>query len=91
MQYLQQFLKIEFPNVFGNGELIPDIDSYESYINLIKDNQINISLFEKAASNNILSERDRLQQYSVGSYYMELELFLIENNRKNNIKTVNED
>ena len=66
---------------------MPEVNSYESYINLIKDNQTNLSLFEKAASNNILSERDRLQQYSVGAYYAELELFIIDN-RKNNIKPI---
>lgn len=42
-----------------------------------------MQLMARAISNGVISERDRLFQYTVGEYYQELSLFLQEVETKN--------
>jgi hypothetical protein len=83
MSDLDTQLKQYYPQVFAdetplNGELTT-ITAYQ----LAEQNNLQMQLFMKAATNNSLIERDRLLEYSVGSYYNELNLFIKQSQKSN--------
>lgn len=48
---------------------------------LIEHNSLQIQLFMRSVTSGSLVERDRLMEYSVGSYYNELNLFILANKK----------
>jgi hypothetical protein len=83
VQHTDGLLRQVYPDVFSGGQPINGKLTTITAYQLAEQNNVQMQLFMKAATNNSLIERDRLLEYSVGSYYNELSLFIKQSQKSN--------
>lgn len=57
--------------------------SYEQEIQRAADAERNMMLMQRAITDGVISERDRLLNYTIGEFYQELSLYIQEVETKN--------
>jgi hypothetical protein len=78
---LHDFLKSSFSNCFS--ETKRERGSFSVEVQRAADSERNMQLMLRSITAGVLSERDRLLQYTTGEYYQELSLFIQEVEAKN--------
>lgn len=91
MQQFDKLLRSIYPNVFGEPIPINGTPGVVTKFKMAEKDNLRLQMFMKSVTNNSLVERDRLLEYSVGSFFNEVNIFILMNEEERKARDSNSD